>query len=40
MYGSLEELAQAAGDKDDILVKAKVIVDYKLDGGAGDEDTK
>lgn len=38
MYGSLEELAQAAGDKDDTLVKAKVIVDYKLGGGTEDED--
>ena len=32
MYESLEELAQAAGDKNDKLVKAKLIVDYKLDG--------
>lgn len=40
MYGSLEGLAQAAGDKDDKLVKAKLIVDYKLDGGSEDEDTK
>lgn len=40
MYGSLEGLTQAAGDEEDTLVKAKLIVDYKLDGGAGDEDTK
>lgn len=32
MYGSLKELALAVGDKDDTLVKAKLIVDYKLDG--------
>jgi hypothetical protein len=37
MYGSLEELVQAAGDKDDTLVKAKVVVDYKIDGGTEDE---
>lgn len=40
MYESLKELKQAAGDEEDTLVKAKLIVDYKLDGGAGDEDTK
>lgn len=40
MYESLKELAQAVGDKDDTLVKAKLIVDYKIDGGTEDEDTK
>lgn len=33
MYESLEGLAQAAGSEDDTLVKAKLIVDYKIDGG-------
>lgn len=37
MYESLKELKQAVGNKDDTLVKAKLIVDYKLDGGAEDE---
>lgn len=31
MYGSLKELERAAGNKNDRLVKAKLIVDYKLD---------
>lgn len=37
MYESLKELELAAGDKNDTLVKAKLIVDYKLDGDAEDE---
>lgn len=40
MYGSLEELTQAAGSEDDTLVKAKLVVDYKIDGDTEDEDTK
>lgn len=40
MYESLKELELAAGNKNDRLVKAKLIVDYKLDGGLEDEDTK
>ena len=40
MYESLKELELAAGNENDKLVKAKLIVDYKLDEGAGDEDTK
>lgn len=40
MYESLRELALATGDKDDMLVKTKVVVDYKLDGGIEDENTK
>lgn len=37
MYESVKELELAAGNKNDRLVKAKLIVDYKLDGGVGDE---
>lgn len=37
MYESLKELKLAVGNKNDTLVKAKLIVDYKLDGGAEDE---
>lgn len=40
MYESLTELAQAAGNEYDRLVEAKVVVDYKADGGTEDEDTK
>lgn len=40
MYESLKELERTAGDEEDKLVKAKLIVDYKLDGGSEDEDTK
>lgn len=40
MYNSLPELELAVGDEDDTLVKAKVVVDYKLDGGIKGEDTK
>lgn len=36
MYESLKELKQAVGNKDDTLVKAKLIVDYKLDGDTED----
>lgn len=32
MCESLKELRLAVGDEGDILVKAKLIVDYKLDG--------
>lgn len=32
MYERLKELELATGDKNDKLVKAKLIVDYKLDG--------
>lgn len=32
MYNSLEDLKKAAEDERDRLVKAKLIVDYKLDG--------
>jgi len=39
MYDSLEGLKQAAIDKDDTLVKAKLIVDYKL-GDTEDEDVE
>lgn len=38
MYESLKELELATGDEGDTLVKAKLIVDYKLDGSVGDED--
>lgn len=34
---SLEMLAKQHGFSGDTLVKAKLIVDYKLDGDAGDE---
>lgn len=37
MYESLEELEQNSGSEKDRLVKAKLIVDYKLDGGTEDE---
>ena len=37
MYESLEELEQNSGSEKDRLVKAKLIVDYKLDGGAEHE---
>ena len=37
MYNSLEDLKKAAEDERDRLVKAKLIVDYKLDGGTEDE---
>ena len=40
MYESLKELELAVGNKNDRLVKAKLIVDYKLDGGLEDEDIK
>ena len=40
MYESLKELKQAVGSKNDTLVKAKLIVDYKLDGDAEDEISK
>lgn len=40
MYESLRGLSQAAESEDDTLVKAKLVVDYKIDGGAEDEDTK
>lgn len=40
MYESLKELKQAVGNKDDTLVKAKLIVDYKLDGDTEDEDAE
>lgn len=40
MYESLKELKLTVGDEDDTLVKAKLIVDYKLDGDAEDENTK
>lgn len=40
MYESVKELELAAGNKNDRLVKAKLIVDYKLDGGLEDEGTK
>lgn len=32
MYNSLENLKKATGSERDRLVKAKLIVDYKLDG--------
>lgn len=40
MYNSLDDLRKAAEDERDRLVKAKLIVDYKLDGDTEDEDTK
>lgn len=40
MYESLKELELTVGDEGDTLVKAKLIVDYKLDGDAKDENTK
>lgn len=40
MYNSLTELAQAAGDISGRLVGAKVVVDYKTDGGSEDEGIK
>lgn len=39
-YESLKKLELAVKDGGDILVKAKLIVDYKLDGGLEDEDIK
>ena len=38
MYESLKELKLAVGNKNDTLVKAKLIVDYNLVGDAEDED--
>lgn len=38
MYESLEELEQNSRSKKQRLVKAKLIVDYKLDGDAEDEE--
>ncbi|UVY23102.1 MAG: hypothetical protein [Bacteriophage sp.] len=40
MYESLKKLKLTVGDEDDTLVKAKLIVDYKLDGDVEDENTK
>ena len=40
MYESLKELKLAVGNKNDTLVKAKLIIDYKLDGDAEDEDNE
>lgn len=40
MYESLKKMEQAAGSEGDTLVKAKLIVAYKIDGGAEDEDAK
>lgn len=40
MHESLKELELTVGDEGDTLVKAKLIVDYKLDGDAKDENTK
>lgn len=40
MYESLKELKLTVGDEGDTLVKAKLIVDYKLDGDVEDENTK
>ena len=40
MYDSLEELSREFDVAKTRLVKTKLIVDYKLDGGAEDEDTK
>lgn len=40
MYESLKELELAVGNKNDRLVKTKLIVDYKLDGGLEGEDIK
>ncbi len=40
MYNSLEDLKKAAEDERDRLVKAKLIIDYKLDGDTEDEDIK
>ena len=37
MYESLKELKLVVGNKNDTLVKAKLIVDYKLDGDEEDE---
>lgn len=40
MYDSLKELAREAGSDNDVLVKAKLTVDYKLDGDEEDEDVE
>ena len=40
MRNSLEELERDFGSDNDRLVKAKLIVDYNLDGDTEDEDTK
>ena len=40
IYNSLEDLKKAAEDEKDRLVKAKLIIDYKLDGDAEDEDNE
>lgn len=40
LCASLEILAKEYGFSVDVLVKAKLIVDYKLDWDAEDEDTK
>ena len=37
---SLEMLSKQHGFSGDTLVKAKLIIDYKLDGDTEDEDTK
>lgn len=37
---SLEELARKFGNANDRLVKAKLILDYKLDGDTEDEDVE
>jgi hypothetical protein len=37
---NLEILAKEYGFSGDVLVKAKLIVDYKLDGDTEDEDTE
>ena len=40
IYNSLEDLKKAAEDERDRLVKAKLIVDYKLDGDEESEDVE
>lgn len=40
MCDSLEELARYFGSDNDVLVKAKLIIDYKLDGDTEDEDVE
>lgn len=40
MCGTLEKLEQTVGSALDKLVKAKLIVDYKLDGDTEDEDVE
>lgn len=37
---TLEELADIYGEDEDVLVNAKLIVDYKLDGDTLNEDSK